>query len=113
MCLFLTALLRDGRIDVEEYAIEIRAFCVNFLWVVQAAEVHTNLLVLMISCTGICPTCKDCCGDKSMISRAFTGHGLHVCKRDSRVFEEVNFIFDMQCKSTLHRHPPRHHPSQH
>jgi hypothetical protein len=39
MCLFLTALLRDGRIDVEEYGIEIREFCVNFLWVVEAADV--------------------------------------------------------------------------
>ena len=40
MCLFLTALLRDGRIGLEEYGIEIREFCVNFLWVVEAADVH-------------------------------------------------------------------------
>jgi hypothetical protein len=39
MCLFLTALLRDGRIGLEEYGIEIREFCVNYLWVVEAAEV--------------------------------------------------------------------------
>lgn len=39
MCLFLTALLRDGRIDIDEYRIEIREFCVNFLWVVEAADV--------------------------------------------------------------------------
>lgn len=49
MCLFLTALLRDGRIGLEEYGIEIREFCVNYLWVVEAAEVtppQTNTLVL-------------------------------------------------------------------
>jgi hypothetical protein len=39
MCLFLTALLRDGRIGLDEYGIEIREFCVNYLWVVEAAEV--------------------------------------------------------------------------
>ena len=43
MCLFLTALLRDGRIDIEEYRIEIRGFCVNFLWVVEAADVPPSL----------------------------------------------------------------------
>jgi hypothetical protein len=42
MCLFLTALLRDGRIDADEYVIEIRGFCVNFLWVVEAAEVFSQ-----------------------------------------------------------------------
>ena len=46
MCLFLTALLRDGRIDVEEYGIEIREFCVNFLWVVEAADVPSLSLHL-------------------------------------------------------------------
>lgn len=46
MCLFLTALLRDGRIDVEEYGIEIREFCVNFLWVVEAADVPFSLFTL-------------------------------------------------------------------
>jgi len=39
MCLFLTALLRDGRIGLADYGIEIREFCVNYLWVVEAAEV--------------------------------------------------------------------------
>jgi hypothetical protein len=39
MCLFLTALLRDGRIGLDEYGIEIQQFCVNFLWVVEAADV--------------------------------------------------------------------------
>ena len=39
MCLFLTALLRDGRIGLDEYGIEIQEFCVNNLWVVEAAEV--------------------------------------------------------------------------
>ena len=43
MCLFLTALLRDGRIDVGEYGIEIREFCVNFLWVVEAADVPISV----------------------------------------------------------------------
>lgn len=43
MCLFLTALLRDGRIDIDEYRIEIRGFCVNFLWVVEAADVSSPL----------------------------------------------------------------------
>ena len=42
MCLFLTALLRDGRIDIDEYRIEILGFCVNFLWVVEAADVPTT-----------------------------------------------------------------------
>lgn len=39
MCLFLTALLRDDRITLDEYGIEIREFCVRFLWVVEAADV--------------------------------------------------------------------------
>ena len=39
MCLFLTALLRDDRISLDEYGIEIREFCVQFLWVVEAADV--------------------------------------------------------------------------
>src|SRR5271163_500892 len=39
MCLFLTALLRDDRISLDEYGIEIREFCVRFLWVVEAADV--------------------------------------------------------------------------
>ena len=52
MCLFLTALLRDGRIDIDEYRIEIRGFCVNFLWVVEAADVSSpwkSNLTLVIS----------------------------------------------------------------
>jgi CCR4-NOT transcription complex subunit 11 len=39
MCLFLTALLREGRIGLEEYGIEIREFCILFSWVVEAADV--------------------------------------------------------------------------
>jgi hypothetical protein len=39
MCLFLTAMLRDGRIGVDEYGVAIREFCVKFLWVVEAADV--------------------------------------------------------------------------
>lgn len=39
MCLFLMALLRDDRISLDEYGIEIREFCVQFLWVVEAADV--------------------------------------------------------------------------
>ena len=39
MCLFLTALLRDDRISLDDYGIEIRGFCVRFLWVVEAADV--------------------------------------------------------------------------
>lgn len=53
MCLFLTALLRDGRIDVEEYGIEIREFCVNFLWVVEAADVPNLSLLLFLICSYI------------------------------------------------------------
>jgi len=41
MCLFLTALLRDDRISLDEYGIEIREFCVRFLWVVEAADVFS------------------------------------------------------------------------
>lgn len=40
MCLFLTSLLRNGLIGLEEYGIEIREFCVHFAWVVEAADVH-------------------------------------------------------------------------
>jgi len=43
MCLFLTALLRDGRISLDEYGIEIRGFCVNFLWVVEAAALYQQI----------------------------------------------------------------------
>lgn len=50
MCLFLTALLRDGKIGFEEYGIEIREFCVNFLWVVEAAEVGDLLNSTDCSC---------------------------------------------------------------
>jgi hypothetical protein len=42
MCLFLTAMLRDGRIGLDEYGIEIREFCVPFLWVVEAADVFAS-----------------------------------------------------------------------
>lgn len=51
MCLFLTALLRDGRIGLDEYGIEIREFCVSFLWVVEAADVlpPSDNLTLAIS----------------------------------------------------------------
>jgi len=62
MCLFLTALLRDGRISLDEYGIEIREFCVNYLWVVEAAEVPIpSALSLcgryanLCSCTGRLP----------------------------------------------------------
>jgi hypothetical protein len=48
MCLFLTALLRDGRISLDEYGIEIRGFCVNFLWVVEAAAVLAWKTWLMV-----------------------------------------------------------------
>ena len=48
MCLFLTSLLRDGRIDVDEYGIEIREFCVNFLWVVEAADVLVTVLMMLM-----------------------------------------------------------------
>ena len=42
MCLFLTSTLRDGRITLDEYGIEIREFCVHFLWVVEAADVSPS-----------------------------------------------------------------------
>ena len=42
MCLFLTALLRDGRITLDEYGIEIREFCLLFAWVVEAADVSQS-----------------------------------------------------------------------
>ena len=39
----MTALLRDDRITLDEYGIEIREFCVRFLWVVEAADVTLPL----------------------------------------------------------------------
>ena len=59
MCLFLTSLLRDQRIDIDEYKIEIRGFCVNFLWVVEAADVASSKTGANSSCIDRSRT-EDC-----------------------------------------------------
>ena len=43
MCLFFESLLREGKIELEEYRLEIREFCLKFVWNVDAATVFTFL----------------------------------------------------------------------
>jgi len=74
--------LRDGRINVEEYAIEIRGFCVNFLWVVEAAEVFSRLNSLTIAISkSLGYVTMGLGNDLRMISGVF-GHGTLYVERE-------------------------------
>jgi len=49
MCLFFESLLREQRIDVEEYRLEIREFCLKFSWNYEATNVsHPRLVGSML-----------------------------------------------------------------
>jgi len=53
MCLFFESLLREQRIDVEEYRLEIREFCLKFSWNYEATNVSPrrvgSMLILDLS----------------------------------------------------------------